>query len=189
MSPITSNPTTDLTTTEGLACLRVITGGSTGNGGYIDVYVDKNDGNGYVEVSQSNKKYTQESIVVEECYTNLINVQVINTDTNAWEGSIETSVDGGTTYYPMACSDLCAPLGALTTDILVDGDDAGGDANVECINSNKCTLANVATTSDPTISPTTYDPTVSPTKVSNLTGYVKLEQAYYHMSLNVLHNL
>ena len=161
LSPVTSNPTIDPTTIEELACLRVITGGITGDGGYVDVYVDKNDGNGYVEVSQSNEKYGRNSIVIEDCYTNLIDVQVMNTNTNAWKGSVETSVDGGATYYPMSCGDLCTPLGVLTTNILVDGN-ANTGGNVRCVNSNRCTLANMATpepapktTSSPSQSPVT----------------------------------
>jgi hypothetical protein len=94
------------------ACLRVKTGGTQYDDGYLDVFVDTGDGNGYVEVTQSGVKHDQNSVVVEKCYSGgLVGVQVMNSDANAWAGSIETSVDGGVSYTPMVCKDKCVPFG------------------------------------------------------------------------------
>ena len=38
--------------------------------------------------------YVKGQVVLDECYVGLLGVQVTNTETNAWGGSIEYSVDG-----------------------------------------------------------------------------------------------
>ncbi len=94
------------------ACLRVTTGGTKYDDGYLDVFINTGDGNGYVKVTESGIKYDQNSVVVEKCYSGgLLGVQVMNSETNAWAGRIETSVDGGVHYTPMVCTDKCVPFG------------------------------------------------------------------------------
>ena len=92
------------------ACLRVTTGGTKYDDGYLDVFVNTGDGNGYVEATESGIKYDQNSVVLERCYSGgIVRVQVVNSDSNAWAGRIETSVDGGGSYTPMMCND-CVPF-------------------------------------------------------------------------------
>ena len=100
LEPVSSNGTT---------CLRVTTGPYAYDDGYINVFVDKGDGDGYLEVTTPGVKHTHNSIVVEDCYPSLVGVQVRNTNHNAWAGSIETSTDGGAIHDSMVCIDQCSP--------------------------------------------------------------------------------
>lgn len=69
-----------------------------------------------------------------------------NSQTNAWAGSIESSLNNGGSYSPMKCID-CTGTVDTTEYIVVDGDD-NGSGDTKCLNgisSNVCTLKNVAT--------------------------------------------
>jgi len=134
-SPVTLAPTVDNT------CLRVATGGARYDNGYLDVFVDEGDGTGYV--LRASGYFALNSVVVADCYTDLVGVQVRNTNANAWAGSIETSVDGGNSYSPMICSDGCSPVGDSTASIVVDGD-GNGNRPVKCLNGDTCTLDTMA---------------------------------------------
>uniref|UniRef100_A0A7S4V4Q2 Apple domain-containing protein n=1 Tax=Ditylum brightwellii TaxID=49249 RepID=A0A7S4V4Q2_9STRA len=136
MSPVTLEPTSIEPT-----CLHITTGGVRYDDGYLDVFVNTGDGNGYVGVTQSGVKYALNSVVLEKCYSGLVGLQVKNSNANAWAGSIETSVDGGLSYTPMVCKDNCTPVGDSTASIVVDGD-ANGDRAVKCLNGDTCTLVN-----------------------------------------------
>lgn len=65
-------------------CLRVTTGGSTNNGGNVDVFVDS--GNGYVEVTSSDHGVygTNEQLPLNpSCFDSLVGIQVAGPTDNA----------------------------------------------------------------------------------------------------------
>ena len=126
-SPTTSPaPTATLQPT----CLRITTGTGTFDSGYLDLYV--NTGTGYVEVTTQDTIYEKGSEVLNQCYANLIGVQVTNRLSNAWAGSIVSSLNNGGSYSPMRCQD-CTGVIDTTEYIVVDGNSDGtGDA--QCLN-------------------------------------------------------
>ena len=153
-------------------CVLIKTGNGADDDGYLDVLV--NTGTGYVIVKQGTL-YTQAQTVLDSCYTGLVGVQVTNSLTNAWAGSIETSIDERSSYSPMMCIDGCHSTSTTNTTeyITVDGDATGvGDA--KCFDGgigHVCTLASIAS-QEPSMQPSenqyiTVDeePTTSPTKV------------------------
>ena len=149
----TSEPTATLEPT----CLRITTGNGTYDNGFLDVSVNNGDGSGYVEVTDSGINYPAESTVLEACYTpGLVGIQVSNPQTNAWGGSIETSVDGGFSYSAMECLEDCS--GAITTEFIVVDGDGNGKGDTKCLNGDVCKLT-VAPPPSPTISPSTQAPT------------------------------
>ena len=75
--------------------------------------------------------------VLDECYSGFVGVQVSNSQTNAWAGGVEFSVDGKASYSPMQCVDCTT--GTSTEYIVVDGDD-NGKGVTKCLNSNVCTM-------------------------------------------------
>ena len=105
-----------------------------------------NNGTGYVEVTDPGTNWPAGGEVLNECYTGLVGVQVTNSVTNAWAGSIETSVDNKVSYSAMECINCTGDV-STTEYIVVDGD-ANGQGQTECFNGiegNICTLLNVAT--------------------------------------------
>ena len=100
--------------------------------------------------------YVKGQVVLSKCYVGLLGVQVTNTETNAWGGSIEYSVDGGVTYSAMICDD-CTGTVKTTEYIVIDGDD-NGVGDTKCLNGNAgnvCILAvSLTPPPSPTISPT-----------------------------------
>ena len=122
-----------------LTCILITTGTGQYDNGYLDVLV--NTGNGYDVVTTTGVKYTQDEVVIDECYSGLVGVQVTGPDTNAWAGSIVSSVDYKASYSPMKCTD-CTGTVDTTEYIVVDGND-NGSGDTECLNGiggNVCTL-------------------------------------------------
>ena len=120
-------------------CILVTTGTGTYDNGYLDLYV--NTGIGYVEVTTPNTIYEKGSEVLNQCYTNLIGVQVTNRLSNAWAGSIVSSLNNGGLYSPMRCQD-CTGVVDTTEYIVVDGN-SDGQGDTKCLNGgtgNICTL-------------------------------------------------
>ena len=154
-------------------CLRVTTGMGTYDNGYLDVSVNKGDGAGYIEVTTPDIMYEQGSEVLDMCYIpGLVGVKVTNSnsETNAWAGRIETSVNNRGSYSVMRCLD-CTGTAETTEYIVVDGNSDGtGEAKcLDGITGNACTLINLATleptpepTNSPSLSPVTEKPTISP---------------------------
>ena len=139
-SPSSSPATLDVIST----CIRVTTGTGRWDGGYLDVLVDV--GSGYFEVTTGSINYPKGQVVIDECYSGLLGVQVTNSQTNAWAGSIESSLNNGGSYSPMKCID-CTGTVDTTEYIVVDGDD-NGSGDTKCLNGiggNACTLENLAT--------------------------------------------
>ena len=120
-----------------------MTGTGEYDNGFIDVYVDS--GSGYIEVTTPDTNWPAGSEVLNECYTytGLVGVQVTNSVTNAWAGSIETSIDNKGTYSAMECEDCTGDV-STTEYIVVDGND-DGKGQTQCLNGNVCTLVKVAT--------------------------------------------
>ena len=141
LSPTLSPVPPEVTTT----CLLITTGTGQYDGGFIDVFVDS--GAGYVEVTTPSIKYAQGQVVLDVCYSGLVGVQVTNSETNAWAGSIETSVNNkASPYSAMECINCTGDV-STTEYIVVDGD-GNGQGQTECLNGiggNVCTLVNVAT--------------------------------------------
>ena len=91
-------------------------------------------------------------------YTNLINIQVSNSDYDGWAGSIEASIND-MPYYPMICTHGCTTStdnastsandegssSSLAEYIVVDGNDETGsiDAPVKCLNGKDVNGSNV----------------------------------------------
>ena len=167
-SPTTSPaPTATLQPT----CLRITTGTGTFDNGYLDVSVNKGDGAGYIEVTTPDIIYEQGSEVLDMCYIpGLVGVKVTNSQTNAWAGKIETSVNNKGSYSVMKCID-CTGTVDTTEYIVVDGN-SDGSGDTKCLDGstgNSCTLINLATleptrepTTSPSLSPVTEKPTISP---------------------------
>ena len=120
------------------SCLRITTGTGTFDGGFLDVSVDQGDGNGYVNVTNPGINYPAGLPVLEECYPELVAVEVSNQQTNAWGGKIEASIDGGATYIPMKCLD-CSGTVDITEYIVVDGD-RNGFGDTKCLDGQACKL-------------------------------------------------
>lgn len=133
-------PSTSPVTTLGVPTFILVTTG-TGNfdGGYLDVLV--NTGNGYIAVTSPGVKYSNGQVVLDACYEGFVDLQVTNPETNAWAGSIETSVDNKVSYLPMQCVD-CTGTVDTTEYIVVDGDE-NGKGDTKCLNGiggNTCAL-------------------------------------------------
>ena len=134
----TSSPSTF--TVFNLTCIRITTGPGKFDNGYLDVFV--NNGTEYVQVTTPGINYPGGEVgdVLDECYSGFVGVQVSNSQTNAWAGGVEFSVDGKASYSPMQCVDCTT--GTSTEYIVVDGDD-NGKGVTKCLNSNVCTMKTV----------------------------------------------
>ena len=152
MSPVPPEVTTlpsALPVSQEPTCLLITTGSGQYDNGYLDVYV--NTGDGYDMVTAPETNWPAGSEVLNQCYAGLVGVQVTNSQTNAWAGSIESSTDGKITYSAMECINCTGDV-STTEYIVVDGDD-NGTGDTKCLNGsagNVCTLVNVVTTDEPT---------------------------------------
>ena len=143
--------------TEGTTCILVTTGTGTYDNGYLDLYV--NTGTGYVEVTTPDIIYEKGSEVLNQCYTNLIGVQITNRLTNAWAGSIVYSLNNsGGPYSPMTCQD-CTGVVDTTEYIVVDGN-SDGTGDTKCLNGGTGNICTLITPPPPQPTP---QPTPSPT--------------------------
>ena len=101
-------------------------------------------------LNQSVSLYAKNETVLDDvCYDAFLGIQVTSNNTNAWVGSIMSSVDNGETYLPMKCED-CTGSTASTASIVVDGNADGTNlAPAQCLDGqigypgNNCTLVNV----------------------------------------------
>ena len=152
LSPVTLKPSSSPTAVT--KCILITTGTGEFDNGYLNVLV--NDGSGYVEVTTPDIIYEKGQVVLDECYVNLIGIQVTNTETNAWIGSIEYSINDQLSYSAMICDD-CIGIVETAEDIVVDGNSDGfKDTGVACLNGNVCTL--YAPGATPTSAPETFTP-------------------------------
>jgi hypothetical protein len=105
----------------GQFCLKVRTGNTRYDDGYIKIWVDH--GAGHQAAATSDDKYGFDSIVLDECYFTFVSLQVQNTNNDAWGGAISFSIDGGATYLSMECVTGCKGSSPVSTeDFTVDGD-------------------------------------------------------------------
>ena len=145
-------------------CIRITTGPGAYNDGYLNVYIDSNDNNNiggssqYIDVASG--YHSVGSVILEDCYSgHNINIQVQNIESNAWSGSIESSVDNGVTYSPMICTQGCTTSSSFngeefyTSDIVVDGN-SNGRGDVKCMNGQLCTLSSASSIQDNEQKPT-----------------------------------
>ena len=137
-SPVTQEPT----------CLLITTGTGKFDNGFIGVSV--NNGAGYVEVTDPGINYGQGQVILDECYSGLVGVQVTNSQTNAWGGNIAYSLgDKASIYSPMTCID-CTGATDTTEYIVVDGDDNGA-GDTKCLNGNSGNVCTLVVSSEPTV--------------------------------------
>ena len=130
------------------ACVKITTGTGEFDEGHLDVYIDT--GSGYVEVTSSSDVFVAGQVVIDKCYQGLVGVQVSNTLSNAWGGSIVSSRSNKLSPYTAMYCENCSGGAATTGYIVVDGNEDGiGDA--ECLNSEVCTLLNLAEEVVPTL--------------------------------------
>ena len=104
------------------------------------MYIVRYANDGHIPLN-TGKKYKKGQVVLDECYDELLGVQVTNQDKSAWEGSIKVSTDNKMSYMGMKCVD-CTGKVNTTEHITVDGDhNANGHA--KCLNGidgNVCNL-------------------------------------------------
>mmetsp|Transcript_26176 Transcript_26176/g.48162 ORF Transcript_26176/g.48162 Transcript_26176/m.48162 type:complete len:293 (-) Transcript_26176:594-1472(-) len=119
-------------------CIRVTTGSLAGD---LNVLVNSNNGKGFVEISVTGRLYELDEVVVDECFANLVGVQVKGTTDRSWMGSILVSTDHRMSYNPFTCLD-CSGTADNTTSIVVGGNDDSGDiATTQCLGGKTCTLS------------------------------------------------
>lgn len=106
-------------------------------------------------VSSTSYTYDLGEAVLDMCFPSFDLIQVSNPTNNAWTGSIMASIDGGSIFNYLECTN-CA--GATSTEkIVVDGDSNGGtQASTQCMGGISCDLVLLAPlpTSVPTNVPT-----------------------------------
>ena len=118
------------------------------DGGYIDVTLDIGTGYGYYPISTPGKRYTEGEVVVDECFTSIIEGLRVTTsrtiNPDGWRGSIlySKSMNGNGEYIPFTCVDSCDLFASnLATSIVVDGDEYDSEETMaRCTNGNVCTL-------------------------------------------------
>ena len=171
---------------EQLTCIFITTGTNPSNDGYLDVLV--NVGNGYNMVTTAGILYQQGEVVLDECYANLVGVQVTNNNQNDWAGSILSSLNNNDSpYSAMKCLDCTGPVDTAES-IVVDGN-SNSSGDTECLNGstgNVCTLINTATL-EPSKSPTTSPAptaTLQPTCLRITTGTGTFDNGYLDVSVN-----
>jgi len=118
-------------------CLRIVTGKSKYNDGYVSVKVDG-------AVLKEESHWGRGKVVADVCYeTPISSVHVKNSRSNAWGGSIEYSSDSGANFSPMLCTKGCNKVGSASN-IAVDADKKNGmTASVKCLEANWCELTQV----------------------------------------------
>jgi len=133
----TPPPTPEPTPAPTPYCMKVQTGTAVYNDGSLEVRIDT--GNGLV-VADSKHHYAFGEMVLEKCYaTQVAGVQVMNPTSNAWAGSIQYSVDGGSRYGPMVCTSCT--VGSNTAQIVVDGNaDSTQLAETRCLSGASCAI-------------------------------------------------
>ena len=110
-------------------CLLVRTGSGTYNPGTVDILVDS--GSSYA--ISSTKSFSEGEVVMDQCFDTIPTVQIRNRKTDGWAGSIELSLDGRQTYFPMECIDCTGPtsFSPITAD---------GRTTTWCVDGSTCTL-------------------------------------------------
>ena len=106
-------------------CIKVATGKSDNDDGYISVTVDQGKGAGYESVS-TNNKYKEGSLVIQRCYGQIKGVQVQNPTDNRWAGSVTFSVDDGRTYAGGTCANCQSKPGGGTQRMYVEAENNSG---------------------------------------------------------------
>jgi len=133
-----------------LACIRVV----TTNQGYLNAWVNDERGEhnaldaGSSGIGSTWDKDTQLAVgtVIDGsanaayCYSGFRGMRVLGPNSDAWRGSIEYTLDGGTTWTGLVCTD-CTRF-HNTADIAVDYDGSvgGDDTTAKCAGMRMCNL-------------------------------------------------
>jgi cysteine-rich repeat protein len=121
----------------GQRCMRIITGTGSNNDGTLDVWL--NTGNGFEAMPDSGTYRNFGTTVLDTCYDMIIGMQIMNPTTNAWAGSIEISLDGGTTWSTGYCTTCDVP--GYTDNIICDGNaDGAAQAPTDCLSGRLCDI-------------------------------------------------
>jgi len=99
------------------------------------VYIDQ--GTGFQAATTIDKYYGKGASVLDACYANLKAVQMQNTDTNGWRGSVAFAPNTAGAYKAGVCT-TCTKAGS-TTDIVFDGN-GDGDAPTKCLDGDTCDI-------------------------------------------------
>ena len=121
--------------------------------GYVSVAL--NSGNGYDLVSNVTKEYQPGEVIMNECYSTVVGIQVSGVRNNGWIGNVTFS-NGQQTDSPLECVDGCSGSTTSTAPISVDLNvNLALERFANCLNGTVCTL------SIPPIAPTTASPSKS----------------------------
>ena len=92
------------------ACVLIKTGASQNDSGYLTVHINILD---HDSITLPSTYYNPNEVVMNECYTRLVNVQLHNEgdeqnddENTSWKGTIDASIEN-LPYYPMICEDGC----------------------------------------------------------------------------------
>jgi len=129
-----------------LNCVLIVTGGTAGNDGPMEVWVDTGSG----PEKQASGNHRLKLVVVDMCSEKeILSVMVKAESLNGWLGAITHSYDGGHTYTAMECSD-CTSSQNSTAKLVVDGNDDGADDETWCHNMALCKIVKAETTTTTT---------------------------------------
>eukprot|EP00585_Thalassiosira_rotula_P007180 CAMPEP_0196161200 /NCGR_PEP_ID=MMETSP0910-20130528/47215_1 /TAXON_ID=49265 /ORGANISM="Thalassiosira rotula, Strain GSO102" /LENGTH=1412 /DNA_ID=CAMNT_0041426141 /DNA_START=120 /DNA_END=4358 /DNA_ORIENTATION=+ len=121
-------------------CILVKTNSASASDGHVAVYVNANDGAGYIKVSQGQDDYyATNEVVVDQCYADLAGVKIQAVNSNAWVGTVKVSQDHKMTYSSLPCVD-CGGENNAVGSIVVDNDFTDSSAApTQCLQKT-CTL-------------------------------------------------
>lgn len=66
--------------------IKVTTGTEAANDGNLDLLVNTGNGKGYFQVTPSGRFWEIGEVVIDQCYVDLVGVQVRGPTNNAWTG-------------------------------------------------------------------------------------------------------
>jgi len=127
-------------------CILVTVGSFQGDNGPIVFYVDQ--GIGFEEVFSGTRPPGE--VMIDECYPNIVGVQVTSNSLNDFVGSFEYSADERATYGFMTCDDCDdTSTSDVANPIIVDGDTATEKEGAHCLNGAICNLIKPALVMQP----------------------------------------
>ena len=98
-------------------------------------------GDGYVLQTEPGTfyEYGDEVELSVSCFDKIEGIRVHGPSDNAWGGTFEYSLDGGTNWNEFACED-CKGSNGINMPIAVSGDSTGNGQETYCIDGDTCTL-------------------------------------------------
>ena len=121
-------------------CIKVVTGSSQAaiDGGYVTVYVDQGQNQGFQAATIKGKLYGTGATVLDVCYDDLKAVRVQITHSNGWIGSVTFARDKTGPYTTGSCP-TCTGSGS-TSLMLVDGNNNGKVYSTDCLDGKMCDI-------------------------------------------------